>query len=215
MLPEDAWWPVRRGAPDGLVRGDDEVHTEVVDGFGEGFVDHLEEVDRGGQHRVWPNHPSLNQERDLEVGEASALADASTLAVHGHAAADDQVHRWQLRGCHLPPGLGCLMRSVLAGRCTSTCHPSQQTTGSSNAHLGMARSGRRSAIAAPLERCAELLGVNLATVRRVAADIEPYVRSDSTKVWSLMQLERQLRPEAYRRVRGGYISRRRAQGTDA
>jgi hypothetical protein len=79
----------------------------------------------------------------------------------------------------------------------------------------MARSGRRSAIAAPLERCAELLGVNLATVRRVAADIEPYVRSDSTKVWSLMQLERQLRPEAYRRVRGGYISRRRAQGTDA
>jgi hypothetical protein len=70
-------------------------------------------------------------------------------------------------------------------------------------------------IAAPLERCAELLGVNLATVRRVAADIEPYVRSDSTKVWSLMQLERQLRPEAYRRVRGGYISRRRAQGTDA
>jgi hypothetical protein len=36
MLPEDAWWPVRLGAPDGLVRGDDEVHPEVMDGFGEG-----------------------------------------------------------------------------------------------------------------------------------------------------------------------------------
>jgi len=70
-------------------------------------------------------------------------------------------------------------------------------------------------IAAPLERCAELLGVDLATVRRVAAKVEPYVRSDGTRVWSLMQLERQLRPEAFGRVRGGYISRRRAQATDA
>jgi len=53
-------------------------------------------------------------------------------------------------------------------------------------------------IAAPLERCAELLGVNLATVRELAAGIEPYRRADGTEVWSLMQLERQLRPEAYR-----------------
>jgi len=65
-------------------------------------------------------------------------------------------------------------------------------------------------IAAPLERCAELLNVDLATVREVAANVEPYVRADGTRVWSLMLLERQLRPEAYRRVRGGYISRRRA-----
>jgi hypothetical protein len=41
MLPEDAWWPVRFGAPDGFVRGDDEVDTEVVDGFREGLVHHL------------------------------------------------------------------------------------------------------------------------------------------------------------------------------
>jgi hypothetical protein len=33
VLPEDAWWPVRLGAPDGLVRGDDEVYTEVVEGL--------------------------------------------------------------------------------------------------------------------------------------------------------------------------------------
>jgi hypothetical protein len=70
-------------------------------------------------------------------------------------------------------------------------------------------------IAAPLERCAELLSVDLATVRELAAQIEPYVRVDGTKVWSLMQLERHLRPDAYGRVRGGYIARRRPQATKA
>jgi hypothetical protein len=46
----------------------------------------------------------------------------------------------------------------------------------------------------PLERCAELLGIDLATLRTVAADVEPYLRVGGTKVWSLMQLERRLRP---------------------
>jgi hypothetical protein len=64
-------------------------------------------------------------------------------------------------------------------------------------------------IAAPLERCAELLGVDLATVCELAGRIQPYIRADGTKVWSLMQLERQLRPEAFRRRRGGYVDRRR------
>src|SRR6266545_3912836 len=113
MLPEDAWWPVRLGAPDGLIGGDDEVHPEVVDGLREGLVHYLERVNRSGQHRIWPNHASLDQEGNLEVGESPALADASTLAVHGHAAADDQVHRWQLAGCDLPSGLG---RALLGGR---------------------------------------------------------------------------------------------------
>jgi hypothetical protein len=54
-------------------------------------------------------------------------------------------------------------------------------------------------IAAPLERCAELLGVDLGTVHQATADVEPYMRVDGTKVWSLMQLELQLRPQAYRR----------------
>ena len=35
-----------------------------------------------------------------------------------------------------------------------------------------------------------------------------------TWVWSLMQLERQPRPQAYGRVRGGYIARRRLRATD-
>jgi hypothetical protein len=69
-------------------------------------------------------------------------------------------------------------------------------------------------IAAPLERCAELLGVDLVTLREVTAKVEPYVRADGTRIWSLNQLERQLRPEVYRRRRGGYLDRRR-KGADA
>jgi hypothetical protein len=68
-------------------------------------------------------------------------------------------------------------------------------------------------LAAPLEQCAEMLGVDLATLRTVAADVEPYLRVDGTKVWSLMQLERRLHPEAFGRVRGGYLARRRARAT--
>jgi hypothetical protein len=64
-------------------------------------------------------------------------------------------------------------------------------------------------IAAPLKQCAELLGVDLATVRELAVNVEPYVRADGIKIWSVMQLERQLRPEAFGRRRGGYIDRRR------
>jgi hypothetical protein len=62
-------------------------------------------------------------------------------------------------------------------------------------------------IAAPLDQCAELLGVDLATIYELAARVEPYLRADGTKVWSLMQLERQLRPEPFGRRRGGYIAR--------
>jgi hypothetical protein len=40
----------------------------------------------------------------------------------------------------------------------------------------MARPGLCRPIAAPLERCAELLGVDLATIRELAANVEPYVR---------------------------------------
>ena len=64
---------------------------------------------------------------------------------------------------------------------------------------------------AALERCAELLGVDLATICSAAANVEPYLRADGIRVWSLMQLERQLRPQAYGRRRGGYLDRRRTQ----
>jgi hypothetical protein len=64
-------------------------------------------------------------------------------------------------------------------------------------------------IAAPLDRCAELLRADPASIREAAAKVEPYIRADGARIWSLMQLERQLRPEAYRRRRGGYLDRRR------
>jgi hypothetical protein len=64
-------------------------------------------------------------------------------------------------------------------------------------------------VAAPLDRCAELLGVELARVQEAAANVEPYLRADGTKVWSLMQLERQLRPEAFGPRRPGPPARRR------
>jgi hypothetical protein len=70
-------------------------------------------------------------------------------------------------------------------------------------------------IAAPMERCAKLLGIDLATVRELAATVEPYIRADGTEVWSLMQLERKLRPEAYRRRRGGHVDRRQIPAADA
>jgi hypothetical protein len=64
-------------------------------------------------------------------------------------------------------------------------------------------------IAAPLQRFTELFGVNLATIQEAAADVEPYICADGTRIWSLMQLERRLRPEAYGRRRGGFLDRRR------
>ena len=70
-------------------------------------------------------------------------------------------------------------------------------------------------MAAPLERCAELLGVDLASVREAAANVEPYLRADDTRIWRLMQLARQLRPQAYGRRRGGYLDRRRTPAADA
>jgi hypothetical protein len=70
-------------------------------------------------------------------------------------------------------------------------------------------------IAAPLQQCAELLGVDLATVRELAANVEPYLRADGTRVWSLTQLERQLRPEAYGWRQGGYLDRRQTPAAEA
>jgi hypothetical protein len=70
-------------------------------------------------------------------------------------------------------------------------------------------------IAAPLKRCAELLGVDLATIHKAATSVEPYIRADGTRIWSLTQLEPQLRPEAYGRRRGGYLDHRRTPVADA
>ena len=64
-------------------------------------------------------------------------------------------------------------------------------------------------------RYAIRIDVDLAVVSRAAANVEPYLRADGTRIWSLMQLERQLRPEAYQRRRGGYLDRRRIPAADS
>jgi hypothetical protein len=79
----------------------------------------------------------------------------------------------------------------------------------------LARPGSWSADHGALERCAELLGVDLATVGELATKVEPYVRADGTRIWSLMELERQLQSEAYGRHRGGYLNRRRTSAAEA
>jgi hypothetical protein len=56
--------------------------------------------------------------------------------------------------------------------------------------------------------------VDLVRLHEAAAKVEPYIRADGTRIWSLTQLERQLRPEAYRRRRGGYLDRRRIPAAD-
>jgi hypothetical protein len=65
------------------------------------------------------------------------------------------------------------------------------------------RRGRGPADRGPAGACAQLLGVDLATVHELAAKVEPYLRADGTRVWSLTQLERQLRPEVYGRAAHG------------
>jgi hypothetical protein len=90
-----------------------------------------------------------------------------------------------------PVGLRSVLDSI-SNLCSISCHGGD-----------LARPGLGRPIAAPLERCAELLGVDLATVRQLAVNIEPYLRADGTRIWSLMLLERQLRPEVYGQRRGG------------
>ena len=41
--------------------------------------------------------------------------------------------------------------------------------------------------------------------------LSPYLRADGARIWSLMQLERQLWPAAYGWRRGGYLDRRRTR----
>lgn len=64
--------------------------------------------------------------------------------------------------------------------------------------------------AAPLEDCAELLGVPLEQLRQVAAQVKPYRHAAGHNVWSLYLLDRAMHPERYGRSTGGAPTRRRA-----
>ena len=140
----------------------------------------------------------------------------------------------QVNGCETAADLYvcCLLLSFAVPQVPPSCGPSAAHTGCERPHHRATQRSRFSPelvfdtlfrvgtwhdpdlgrpIAAPLKRCAELLGVDLATIRAAAANVEPYLRADGTRIWSLMQLERQLRPEVYGRRRGGYLDRRRTQ----
>jgi hypothetical protein len=61
-------------------------------------------------------------------------------------------------------------------------------------------------VAAPLDECADLLGIPVDQLAPIAAQVEPYEHADGHPVWSLFLLERQLHPERFgrrRRRRGG------------
>jgi hypothetical protein len=75
-----------------------------------------------------------------------------------------------------------------------------------HARLGSARPHPDLPSAAPLERCAEPLGVDLDAILEPPVHVEPYVRVDGIRVWILRQFDRYLRPETYGRVRGGDIA---------
>lgn len=52
-------------------------------------------------------------------------------------------------------------------------------------------------IAAPLAKCAQLLGVPLDQLKPIAERVEPYRHAEGYPVWSLFQLDRELHPERY------------------
>ena len=51
-------------------------------------------------------------------------------------------------------------------------------------------------IAAPLERVAELLRVDLADVTEAAQRVAPYVTADGQRLWSVKLIERTIDPDA-------------------
>lgn len=51
-------------------------------------------------------------------------------------------------------------------------------------------------IAAPLERVAKLLGVDLADVTDAARRVAPYITADGQRLWSVKLIERTIDPDA-------------------
>jgi hypothetical protein len=69
-------------------------------------------------------------------------------------------------------------------------------------------------IAAPLKRCAELLGVDLNTILEAASNIEPYPRRRHQNLEPDAAAGAPAPAEAYGRRRGGYLDRRRTLAGD-
>src|SRR3954451_1920127 len=91
VLPHDA----RRSAPridvEDVVRRDNDVDAEVVSGLGQFRVEQLERMDGRHDGRRVVDQSRLDQQPELEVGVAAALADAHARAIDGDRAADDEI----------------------------------------------------------------------------------------------------------------------------
>jgi hypothetical protein len=106
VVPEDPLGPSAAGASDDLLVGDDQLEAEVVVGLGQGLLQDLQGVDSGRDHGVGADQAGLDQQGELQVGEAAALAHSGALAVDGDAAADHQVQGSQVSHGDPLPGAG-------------------------------------------------------------------------------------------------------------
>ena len=95
VLPEDALGPSGAAAADDLLTGTIRSRQKSWAVSGSGLGKQLR-VDGGGHHGLGADQASLDQQRELQVREATTLTHPGALAVHGHAAADHQVHGLQL-----------------------------------------------------------------------------------------------------------------------
>jgi len=93
--PEDALGPSGAAAADDLLTGTIRSRQKSWAVSGSGLGKQLR-VDGGGHHGLGVDQASLDQQRELQVREATTLTHPGALAVHGHAAADHQVHGLQL-----------------------------------------------------------------------------------------------------------------------
>ena len=96
MAPQDS-----RRAPAGrraqrLVGRDDEVDAEVVLGLRQLLVQHLERVDGRRNRGRGAHEAGLDEQAELEIRVAAALADTDAVAVDGDGAADDEVDGLEL-----------------------------------------------------------------------------------------------------------------------
>jgi hypothetical protein len=156
--------------------------------------------------------PPCPRAADLDRGPGGAGRHLLRVTGRGAlAAADPRAWLWQQ--CDLLAAaalLVCTCCSSASSRCSSNiCSSTLPAMPAWDAH----HPTLMRPIAAPLEQCAELLGVDLAAIPGGGRPRRALCRVDGTKVWSLMPLERHPRPDAYGRVRGGYIARRRPRTT--
>src|SRR2546423_13856807 len=83
---------MRRAAVEEGVGRDEEVEAYVVGGGGDAGAD-LELVDRGDHDGGGGDQAGFGGHRELEVGEAAALAEPGAVRAGGHRAGDDEVDR--------------------------------------------------------------------------------------------------------------------------